>query len=258
MAASALAALNSANAAISATSSPRRGHRAPKNAINGAPMTTPRAYAEMMWPAVGMDTPTPSAISGSRPIVTNSVVPIANPPMASASIARVKCLALAGRVWGAVSVAVMVTPCSNRRPRTTYSSTPTSDVFFATSGDFRKIRTAMSRTRGRLRPRVNATTMGRTRTEENHHGQVPAAQALPRRPGCGQRRTHGPVDAGGDLGPRAVHAATSRPGSRGPASSSTVRRSPPRGRSSGTTARAARRSPTARSPRPRTSSPAGW
>lgn len=32
----------------------------------------------------------------------------------------------------------------------------------------------------------------------------------------------------------------------------------PRGRSSATTVRAARRSPTARSPRPRTSSPAGW
>lgn len=33
---------------------------------------------------------------------------------------------------------------------------------------------------------------------------------------------------------------------------------PPEGRSSGTTVRGDRRSPTARSPRPRTSSPAGW
>ena len=81
----------------------------------------------MMWPAVGMDTSTPSAISGSRPIVTNSVVPIANPPMASASTARVKCRAVVGRVSGA-AVAVIVTPCSNRRPRTAYSATATSDV----------------------------------------------------------------------------------------------------------------------------------
>src|SRR5688500_462348 len=41
----------------------------------------------MTWPAEGMSTPTPSAMSGSTPIVTNSVVPIANPPMASATTA---------------------------------------------------------------------------------------------------------------------------------------------------------------------------
>jgi hypothetical protein len=34
-----------------------------------------------------MSTPTPSAMSGSTPIVTNSVVPIAKPPMASATTA---------------------------------------------------------------------------------------------------------------------------------------------------------------------------
>ena len=46
--------------------------------------------------------------------------------------------------------------------------------------------------------------------------------------------------------------------SREPASSLTARRSRPAGRSSGTTATAARRSPMAPSPRPRISSPAGW
>ena len=53
-------------------------------------MTTPTAYAELRWPAAGMDTPTPSATCGSRPMVTNSGMPIAKPPMASASTARVK------------------------------------------------------------------------------------------------------------------------------------------------------------------------
>src|SRR5688572_4293342 len=41
----------------------------------------------MTWPADGMSTPTPAAMSGSTPMVTNSVVPIANPPMASATTA---------------------------------------------------------------------------------------------------------------------------------------------------------------------------
>ena len=41
----------------------------------------------MTWPAEGMSTPTPSAMSGSTPIVTNSVVPIANPPRARATTA---------------------------------------------------------------------------------------------------------------------------------------------------------------------------
>src|SRR3712207_3598127 len=41
----------------------------------------------MPWPADGMSTPTPSAMSGRTPIVTNSVVPIAKPPRASAPMA---------------------------------------------------------------------------------------------------------------------------------------------------------------------------
>ena len=50
----------------------------------GAPTTTPRAYAEIAWPAAGIETSTPRASCGSRPIETNSVVPIAKPPIASA------------------------------------------------------------------------------------------------------------------------------------------------------------------------------
>ena len=45
----------------------------------------------MTWPAAGIEMPTPSATCGSTPIVTNSVVPIAKPPMASASTASPKC-----------------------------------------------------------------------------------------------------------------------------------------------------------------------
>src|ERR671935_1838809 len=63
----------------------------------------------------------------------------------------------------------------------------------------------MSRTRDWLRPHGERDQDGRTSTEEKHDGQVPAAQALPRRSGSGQRRAHGPVDAGGDLGACAVH-----------------------------------------------------
>ena len=48
-----------AKAAIRATMSARRGSRAPKIAITGTPTTTPRAYAEMTWPACGIETPTP-------------------------------------------------------------------------------------------------------------------------------------------------------------------------------------------------------
>ena len=77
-------------AAIRPTSSARRGSRAARNAIVGAPTTTPRAYAEMAWPAAGMDTSTPRASCGSNPIETNSVVPIAKPPIASASTASAR------------------------------------------------------------------------------------------------------------------------------------------------------------------------
>jgi hypothetical protein len=44
-----------------------------------------------MCPAVGIVMPTPLAICGSSPMVTNSVVPMANPPIASARIARLTC-----------------------------------------------------------------------------------------------------------------------------------------------------------------------
>ena len=107
-------------------------------------------------------------------------------------------------------------------------------------------------------PVAKATRMGRTSTEERHDGQVPAAQALPRRPGGGQRRTDGEVDARGGLGPHPVHARL-----RGPTRGDrrVRRRSGARARRDVRPVRrrrAARRSPTVPSPRPKTSSPAGW
>ena len=120
--ASALSALPTAKAAIKAISRPRRGSRAPRKASTGAPTTTPTAYAEMTLPAAGIETSTPSAICGSRPIVTNSVVPIANPPMARASTASPK---WAGLVAVSAGVVVdMLIAFSNRARRFTYSSTP--------------------------------------------------------------------------------------------------------------------------------------
>ena len=53
-----------------------------------------------MWPVVGIDSSMPVAMSGSRPIVTNSVVPIAKPPRASARIARPTCEVRRGRSGG--------------------------------------------------------------------------------------------------------------------------------------------------------------
>ena len=75
------------NTAISPSSTVFRGSRAVRAAINGAPTTTPSAYAEMTWPAVGSEMAKLDAISGSSPIATNSVVPIPNPPRARASTA---------------------------------------------------------------------------------------------------------------------------------------------------------------------------
>ena len=67
----------------------------------------------MTRPATGIDTSTPSAICGSTPMVTNSVVPMAKPPMASAMIASRKCAARvppsAGAVRGSVAGLVTVT-----------------------------------------------------------------------------------------------------------------------------------------------------
>src|SRR5690242_9831983 len=87
----------------------------------------------------------------------------------------------------------------------------------------------MSRTGGWFRPRGERGHNGSQSTEENHDGQVPAAQALPRRPGPGQRRADGQVDAGGDLGPHPVHERLGGP----PRGDRRVRRRPgarPRGR----------------------------
>ena len=82
-----LARLPRVNTAISASNSLRRAILAVMAAINGAPTTTPSAYAEMTCPAAGSETPRPLAMSGSRPMATNSVVPMPNPPSASATTA---------------------------------------------------------------------------------------------------------------------------------------------------------------------------
>src|SRR5215213_288713 len=70
----------------------------------------------MTWPPVGIETSTPSAICGSRPMATNSVVPMANPPMASASTARVKWRVDPNASAGAVAV-VVIAGTASRRPR---------------------------------------------------------------------------------------------------------------------------------------------
>src|SRR6478752_8904432 len=89
---------------MNASRSPLRGRCATKKDRIGTPTTTPRAYAEMTCPAVGTETSRPSAISGRTPIVTNSVVPMAKPPTASARMGSTACLAL--RSGGAVSSVV--------------------------------------------------------------------------------------------------------------------------------------------------------
>ena len=112
--ASALTALPAAYATISATRRPRRGRLAPRKARTGAPITTPTAYAEMMWPAVGIETPTPSAICGNSPMTTNSVVPMAKPPIASASTARVKWRVVTD-AWGGAGAVVVIAGTASRR-----------------------------------------------------------------------------------------------------------------------------------------------
>src|SRR3546814_18900823 len=63
----------------------RRGSRAPRIASSGAPTTTPSAYALITWPTCGSSLPSPRAISGISPMIANSLVPLANPPLASAN-----------------------------------------------------------------------------------------------------------------------------------------------------------------------------
>ena len=85
--ASALAKLPSAYASIIATSSQRRCHLAVSTASTGAPTITPAAYALMARPACAMFTCRPLATSGSKPMMTNSPVPMPKPPTAMASMA---------------------------------------------------------------------------------------------------------------------------------------------------------------------------
>ncbi len=77
----------------------------------------------MTWPARGIETPTPSEIWGNNPIVTNSVVPIANPPTARARTASPKCLVVRS---GRTSVVVVIVTILQR--------TCDEDLFLETSG----------------------------------------------------------------------------------------------------------------------------
>src|SRR5690554_1154655 len=95
--ASADATVSVVNAIASATSRRLRGKRAANAAMVGAPTTTPAAYAVIIQPAEAMAASwfaahssgrKSRAISGRRPIATNSVVPMPKPPSASASSAR--------------------------------------------------------------------------------------------------------------------------------------------------------------------------
>ena len=69
-------------------SSRRRGSRTAAPVSNGAPTTTPSAYAEIRWPAWGILTCRLPAMFGSSPKETNSPVPMPKPPRARASNAH--------------------------------------------------------------------------------------------------------------------------------------------------------------------------
>ena len=62
----------------------RRGSLAVSTARMGAPITTPMAYPVTSSPACGMLTARSAATSGSNPMMTNSLVPIAKAATASA------------------------------------------------------------------------------------------------------------------------------------------------------------------------------
>ena len=111
-------------------------------------MTTPSAYAEITWPAVGIETSTPSAICGSTPIVTNSVVPMAKPPVARASTARPKCV---GRAAGGASGGAVVV-ISTHRP------TPAvNDLFRDTAGQADDSRGTRGRAAGQSRSKRSSS-----------------------------------------------------------------------------------------------------
>ena len=78
-------ALPSTKKVSSATSTGLRLYRATRAVTIGPPITTLNAYAEISSPADGMETRRSEAISGSSPVITNSVIPIANVPIASAA-----------------------------------------------------------------------------------------------------------------------------------------------------------------------------
>ncbi len=72
---------------ISPSSIVLRGSRAPSAVRTGAPTVTPNAYADTSSPTAGTDTPNSAGSWGTSPIVTNSLVPMPNALMISASSA---------------------------------------------------------------------------------------------------------------------------------------------------------------------------
>src|SRR5690349_9034189 len=75
----------------------------------------------MTWPPVGIETSTPLEICGSRPIVTNSVVPMAKPPIASATTARPKWRAVTdgasrSSARSVAAVVMVITGCKTGPP----------------------------------------------------------------------------------------------------------------------------------------------
>ena len=71
---------NTPNASVNVT---RRGNRNVSNAIDGAPTIIPTANTVIANPARATVVPKSAAISGNKPAITNSVVPIRNVPAVS-------------------------------------------------------------------------------------------------------------------------------------------------------------------------------
>ena len=73
------------NSTISDNSNSLRGTLPVRAVSTGAPMATPRAYRLTSRPADGRLTPRSAPMVGSRPTMTNSVVPMAKALRVSAS-----------------------------------------------------------------------------------------------------------------------------------------------------------------------------
>jgi len=100
------------NKAISDSSSALRGSLPVSAVSTGAPIATPRAYRLTSRPAEGMLMDRSAATVGSRPTITNSVVPMANALSVSAS----KAMGMETLLWQWEGVWVFQS-CRKRRLR---------------------------------------------------------------------------------------------------------------------------------------------